>query len=68
VVAFLEHLARDPNVADSTRNQALCVLVFLDRHVLGTPLGNLCSYARARSQGRLPTVLTEAEVRCVLYT
>lgn len=66
VVAFLEHLARDEHVAESTQTQALCALAFLYRHVLDKPLGDLGSYAAARPQKRLPTVLTEAEVRRVL--
>lgn len=66
VLAFLEHLAVNEGVAESTQNQALCALVFLYSHVLGQPIGELGPFARARPQVRLPTVLSESEVRRVL--
>lgn len=42
VTAFLNHLARDRQVASSTQNQALSTLLFLHREVLATPLERHC--------------------------
>jgi site-specific recombinase XerD len=66
VAAFLTHLARRIRVAASTQNQALNALVFLYRHVLDSPLGNLEGVVRARKPRRLPVVFTCEEVRRVL--
>jgi integrase len=66
VAAFLTHLARHRRVAASTQNQALNALVFLYRHVLDTPLGNLEGVVRAKKPRRLPVVFTREEVRRVL--
>ncbi|MDR5907409.1 site-specific integrase [Franzmannia qiaohouensis] len=41
VHAFLEHLAVERHVAAATQNQALNALVFLYRHVLEQPLGDI---------------------------
>jgi hypothetical protein len=38
---FISHLARDRNVAASTQNQALNAIVFLYKHVLNLPVGEL---------------------------
>lgn len=64
--AFLTGLAVDGHVAASTQNQALAALLFLYRHVLGRPPGDLGSVIRARRPRRLPVVLTRDEVRAVL--
>lgn len=61
VNAFLTHLAVKDNVAASTQNQALCALLFLYEHVLGTPLNQL-NVVRAQRPKRLPVVLSRAEV------
>jgi integron integrase len=66
VVAFLTHLAVQRRVAAATQNQALNALVFLYRHVLDTPLGNLEGVVRAKKPRRLPVVFTREEVRRVL--
>src|SRR5262245_16482392 len=66
VTAFLSWLATGRNVAAATQNQALSALLFLYRHVLGQPLPWLDELVRARRPVRLPTVLTEAEVRRLL--
>jgi site-specific recombinase XerD len=58
VTAFLNHLARERNVAASTPNQALSALLFLYREVLGMPLPWLDHLERAQRPARLPTVLT----------
>ena len=66
VTAFLNHLARERNVAASTQNQALSALLFLYREALGTPLPWLDELERAQRPARLPTVLTAVEVRQLL--
>ena len=64
--AFLTHLAVAAGVSASTQNQALSALLFLYRHVLGRPPGDLGAVVRARRPSRLPVVLTREEVRAVL--
>jgi len=64
--AFLSSLAVDGHVAASTQNQALCALLFLYRHVLGTELPWLDDLVRAKRPARLPVVLTCEEVAAVL--
>jgi integron integrase len=62
---FLTHLAIKEKVSASTQNQALSALLFLYRHVLDRPLGQLGEVIRARKSKRLPVVLTRDEVRAV---
>ncbi len=66
VSAFLESLVDEGDVSASTQNQALCALVFLYRHVLGTPLQRIEMVPRARVPDRLPVVLSRDEVSRVL--
>ncbi|MDT8880566.1 integron integrase [Halomonas saccharevitans] len=66
VKAFLEHLAVDRYVAAATQNQALNALVFLYRHILEQPLGEIGEFSRARRPRRLPVVLSHEEVMRVL--
>ena len=66
VTAFLNHLARERNVAANTQNQALSALLFLYKEALGTPLPWLDSLERSRRPARMPTVLTRAEVARLL--
>jgi len=66
VQAFLSWLATERNVAAATQNQALSALLFLYQKVLGQELPWLDGIARAKRPVRLPTVLTEAEVRRLL--
>jgi integron integrase len=63
VAAFLTHLAINRQVSPSTQNQALNALVFLYRHVLDRPLGDILDAVRAKRPERLPVILTRAEVR-----
>lgn len=63
--AFLAHLAADRNVAASTQNQALSAILFLYREVLKKELEPIL-ITGARRPERLPTVLTNEEVRRVL--
>jgi integron integrase len=66
VAGFLTHLGVVGRVSPSTQNQALNALVFLYRHVLGRPLGEIGAVVRARHKPRIPTVLTAEEVGRVL--
>jgi len=66
VNAFLTHLAVKEQVSASTQNQALSAILFLYRHVLRRPLGDLGGVIRARRPKHLPVVLTRSEVRAVL--
>ena len=61
IEAFLTYLARDRQVAASTRNQAMNALVFLYKHVLKQPLSGEINADRARKQSRIPVVLTREE-------
>lgn len=66
VAAFLTHLAVDRKVAASTQNQALNALVFVYKHVLDRPLGDIADAVRAKRPARLPVVLSQDEVRRLL--
>lgn len=66
VVAYLTHLANERTVSRSTQAQAMSALLFLYRDVLGVTLGDVRQVVRARVPGRLPVVLSRAEVRRVL--
>lgn len=63
VSRFLTWLAVSRRVSPSTQNQALNALVFLYRHVLGRPLGDITGTVRAKRADHLPVVLTQSEVR-----
>lgn len=66
VEAFLSHLAVERHVSPATQNQALNALVFLYRHILDRPLGELANVSRARKPSRLPVVLSVEEIRRIL--
>ena len=66
VEAFLTALAVEGRVAASTQNQAKSALLFLYREVLGAELPWLDRIQKAKAPGRLPVVLTRAEVGRVL--
>ncbi len=63
VAEFLTHLAVNRRVSPNTQNQALNALVFLYKQILGRPLGDILGAVRAKRPQRLPTVLTQSEVR-----
>ena len=63
VIAFLNHLTINKNVAPNTQNQALNALNFLYTHVLFQPLDKLQGIARSKKQQKLPVVLTHDEVK-----
>ncbi len=60
---FLTWLAVERDVAPSTQNQALNALVFLYRHVIDRPLGEITNAARAKKPQKLPVVLTQDETK-----
>ena len=66
VTRFLNHLARERNVAANTQNQALSALLFLYREALGTPLPWLDALERSVRPARMPTVLTQGEAARLL--
>jgi len=66
VSAFLSWLATERDVAAATQNQALSALLFLYGMVLGIELPWLGELVRAQRPVRLPTVLSEGEVRRLL--
>lgn len=65
VEAFLTHLTVEGQISVSTQNQAFSALVFLFRHVLHQELEGVDAL-RARPRRRLPVVLSQAEVQCVV--
>jgi integron integrase len=66
VTGFLNHLARELNVASATQTQALAAILFLYKEVLGQPLPWLEGLERANRPTRVPTVLSVAEVQRLL--
>jgi len=60
---FLSHLATDLNVAPSTQNQAFNALLFLYEKVLHIPFAKNISATRSKRSPKIPTVLTQAEVK-----
>lgn len=63
VTAFLNHLARDREVAASTQNQALSAILFLYKETLGKPLAWLDGLERAKRPVRVPSVLSQPEAK-----
>lgn len=66
VSAFLTHLATERHVGASTQNQAKSALLFLYGKVLKQDLPWLDEVVTARTQRKLPVVLTPSEVRALL--
>ena len=66
VEAFLTMLAHGRQVSASTHRQALSALLFLYKEVLGLELPWLDDIGRPTTQRRIPTVLTQQEVRRLL--
>ena len=63
---YLSHLAVERNVSASTQNVALAALLFLYRDVLKQDLDRIEDVERARTNRRMPVVLTRVEVNGVL--
>ena len=66
IEAYLSHLATNRKVAASTQNQALSAILFLYRTVLEKPRDYRINAVRAKRPKRIPTVLSQEEVRRVL--
>jgi integrase len=66
VSAFLTWLATKRDVAAATQNQALNALVFLYRHVIKVPLGDIENISRVRRPPKLPVVLSHSEAMAVI--
>jgi integron integrase len=66
VIDYLTHLANEGHVSRSTQAQAMSALLFLYREVLHVSVGDVRRVVRARVPGRLPVVLSRAEVRRIL--
>jgi len=63
---FITHLAIKNNVTASTQNQALNGLIFLYKQVLEFELEHRINAIRATKQSRIPTVLTQQEVKNII--
>jgi integron integrase len=66
IVAFLNHLTENRNVAASTQNQALCSLIFFYEHILNINIGSLSNLRYASKKTNLPVVLSENEAQIIL--
>lgn len=66
VVRFLSYIANERRCSPSTQSQALCALVFLYKHVVRKPLGELNDIAFAKKKTRTPEVLSQDEVAAIL--
>ena len=66
VSAYLSSLAVESGVSPATQNQALAALLFLYKDVVRRPLRRIDGVVPARSQARVPVVLSEREVRSIL--
>lgn len=66
IEAYLTHLAINRGVSKSTQAIALNALAFLYNKFLNQPLGDLSEFRRVTCQAKLPSVLTEDEVRVLL--
>ncbi len=63
---FLTYLAVNRTVSSSTQGVALNALAFLYNKFLQRPLGNLSVFKRSTRQSKLPTVLTQLEIKSLL--
>jgi len=63
---YLSHLAINRAVSASTQSQAMNAILFLYRHVLDLPVADQLTPVRSRQRKRLPTVLSQAEVRALM--
>ena len=66
VIAFLNYLAIERNVAPNTQNQAFNAILFLYKHVLNQPLDSVTEFVRPKKKQKLPVVLRQAEISSVL--
>lgn len=66
IAHFLSSLATESHVSASTQNQAFNALLFLYQEVLQRKIGIIDGVVRAKSNRRLPVVLTKEEVQRLL--
>ena len=66
IKAFLEYQAVHRKVSASTQKIILNALIFLFREVLGRNTEEIGAYTRATPQRKLPTVLSQPEVKALL--
>ena len=66
VTSFLSALADEREISPNTQNQAMSAILFLYKEVLQVELPWLDGVHRAKKAPRLPTVLTQTEVRRLL--
>lgn len=66
VQKFLDYLALQKNYSPSTQSVALNSIVFLYKHVLGSPIGDFSSYVKAKRKSSIPVVFSKNEVNRVL--
>ncbi len=66
VAKYLHELVVSGNVSASTQNQALNALIFLYKHVLHAPLGQLENFARSKRKKIVPVVMSRREVKSLL--
>jgi integron integrase len=64
--AWLTHLAADRNVAVNTQKIALNSVVWMYKHVLEQPVGDIGLFTRSNRQRRIPTVLSADEASALL--
>lgn len=62
VEQFLTYLAVDRQVSVATQKIVLNAMVFLYKKYLQRPLGDMANFLKARTQRKLPVVLTQAEI------
>ncbi len=65
IEAFLTHLATDRNVTAKTQNQAFSAILFLYKRVLDSELPTIDAL-RAKESRRLPVVLSQDEIACLI--
>lgn len=66
VVRFLSHIASVRKCSPSTQSQALAALIFLYKHVLQTPLGELQGISFPKKKIHSPVILSSNEVFQIL--
>ena len=67
VIEFLNYISNQRRCSPNTQSQALSALVFLYRHVLCRPLGDLNGISFAKKKQHIPVVLSQKELSEILY-
>jgi integron integrase len=62
---FLSYLANQRKVSSATQNQALCAIIFMYKYIIKRDIQGL-SYSFTKKPQRMPTVLSDNEVREIL--